>query len=504
VLDPQLTLRFANAERLSATRVSLIQSARERENKNVIGDLLSNQSEGLVKLEIASQLRLSELARKEGDLQAAVNAVTAVRQLELPDQVSDEAQDEFSQVLWAQGHHSLAIRHITNIAKGLQDGRRRALLLGRSAHWTALAKLAAAQDIQHTFRNSRDMGSNHGLEPRERAQLAHEFASWADSYYTTLSKSPVLERLRKKDEIRNGGSRAGSPVVELEEERKHKEALEQGLLDYLIHALDNYAEALSLCDDYDDSITRLCSLWLAHDTDEQANKKFEKRLKRIGTHKFIVLAPQLAARLFRPKQRTAFNDLLNNLMLRLGQEHPYHVLYQIITLAAAAPPLSASSRSKPASSSSSDSRSAAASEILEYLRSDKAHPLASEASVKMREFAAASVNWAQYCHDHKDGTKVGADIQVPQTCDLRYRCHDVPIPIATVIPAIDLSGEYRNLPTIQRYRSVYRVAGGIHRPAIMTVVDTLGSYHVQLVSLSFGAIELTDSSRPRTRSARML
>jgi ataxia telangiectasia mutated family protein len=128
-----------------------------------------------------------------------------------------------------------------------------------------------------------------------------------------------------------------------------------------------------------------------------------------------------------------------------------------------------------------DGRSGAAAEIMERLRKDKAHPIAANASVNMTHFANASVHWAQSCHDKKDDARPGKEVPVPPGCAL-LQCRGLPIPIATVIPAIDLTFKYPDLPTIDRYVSKYKAAGGIHRPAIMTVVDTLGRAHVQLVS----------------------
>lgn len=484
---------FANAERLSATRLSLIRSARARESKHLLGDLVSNQSEGLANLEVVCQLRLSELARKEGNLQAAVNAVTAIRQLEAGSP-SDAAQDEFSQVLWAQGHHSLAIQHITAITKSLnpkKDGQRLAILLGRSAHWTALAKLKAPEDIRLAFYTAIRQVKQFQASSREQARVVYDFAVWTDGYHSSLKRSPELERLsgfaKRKDfqkveatlrSLPPGSPRQTGFDEDLEEEVQSKIRLEESVHTHLEGALKSYATALHLCDDYDDCVTRLCSLWLENDNNDKALKAFTPDLKSISPHKFIVLAPQLAARLHKPEKQTRFNSLLNNLMAQMAEEHPYHVLYQIITLAAGTLPKDRRGTPRPIL----DARSQAAQDILDRLQANVTgkYGLAQQASVAMTHFARASVEWAQQCHDVKDTVRPGKSMDMPPSCPLK-KCRGLNIPVATVVPAIDLSLQYANIPTIDRYLDKYKVAGGIHKPAIMSVLDTLGQEHVQLV-----------------------
>lgn len=52
-------------------------------------------------------------------MQAAVNAITAVQAIEdlQYGPPSMTAQDEFSQVLWAQGEYSLAIQQVTDLCR---------------------------------------------------------------------------------------------------------------------------------------------------------------------------------------------------------------------------------------------------------------------------------------------------------------------------------------------------------------------------------------------------
>lgn len=459
-----------------------------------------------MKLESECQLRMSELARKESNLQAALNAITAVRNLEQGvESLSDRAQDEFSQVLWAQGEHSLAIHHIGSIldpfslmvepkerkALGLPTATaRHSVLLSRKAHWYWLAKLKSAEEIRSISRRAMDLAAHTRATLEEQAQMAHDFAVFTDPYYLVLAKSPELERLKSYVDRRQGeynkalesvkstpGSRRGTiqPDQLLEEESQTKANMEAELLRYLVYALQCYAVALSYSDKFDDSITRLCSLWLEHDKDQEANEKFAHRLNGVPTHKFLFHSPQLSAKLFRPATQTEFNSLLNNLVLRIAQDHPYHILYQIITLGT---PPKTSGLTSSSSKRAADGRSAAAIDILDYIKSDKEHQVAQAAVKTMSTFASAAVQW---CYaDHK-GQKPGALLKASSSVPL-MQCKGLRIPVATAPPPVDLTMRYEGIPTLDRYRTTFKLAGGIHRPAIMACYDSLGQEHVQLVS----------------------
>jgi len=98
---------------------------------------LSNpQRDGITALEKACYLQLGSAARQNGESQAAMNAITAVQSFERDEAASDMANDEFSQVLWTQREHSLAIQHVEEMVANLQRGDskdrgRQAILLGR-------------------------------------------------------------------------------------------------------------------------------------------------------------------------------------------------------------------------------------------------------------------------------------------------------------------------------------------------------------------------------------
>ncbi|WVW79405.1 hypothetical protein I302_101374 [Kwoniella bestiolae CBS 10118] len=500
---------FTNAERLTATRLSLLHSGRQRESKNTIGDLLSPKAELLASLEKSCHLRLAEMAKEEDNIQASVNAITAVQQLEIGRTPSDEAQDAFSQVLWAQNEHGLAIQHAQDLLHEAQlrnpaDPGRVAILHGRIAHWTDLAKLRAASEIRSTFDVAWKMGHKK-IPDVEQAKIYYEFACFADRHYANLSKSSELERLKsyrdrraqestlmsstsKSSSRRESTSRASKAAQEDQEDDRAIKGMESELLSYIKVALRMYGQALVLSDAHDDSTTQLVSLWLQHDDDEEINQAFGGTLSRIPSFKFVFLGPQLAARLYRPTDKHAFNENLNGLLLKMSKEHPYHILYQVITLAhGISTPSSAGKKTTPAEN---QGRRPAALEILAKLDDKKLNGLAPRAAKQMKTFVACSVNWATYDEASQSQSslengmavrkpKAGSQHVLPSNCPL-HKLANLRIPIATSSIPIDKTLGYCDVPTLQRYRSGYVIAGGVHRPKIMKVLDSIGKQHQQL------------------------
>ncbi|WRT69110.1 uncharacterized protein IL334_006094 [Kwoniella shivajii] len=501
------SFEFSDAERLTATRVSLLHSGLQREDKNTIGDLLSPRAELLLSLEKACYLCLGEMARDDGNLQASINAVTAVQQLEFGRAPSDAAQDAFSHVLWAQNEHGLAIQHARGLLQDAQNRKsanqgRLAILQGRIGHWTALAKLKSAFEIKVIFDQSCGLAQKYKIPAEDQARIFYEYACFADNHYNNLAKSSELERLksyhdRRTQNLQNmsstlksssrresTNSKSSKAAQEAEEDVKTIKELESGRLTYIKTALKMYAQALALSNAYDDSITQLVSLWLQHDDNEEVNSSFSSYLNRIPSHKFVFLGPQLAARLYRPTTPTSFNSNLNGLMLKMSKEHPFHILYQVITLAhGISPPTSARRKSTDAEN---QGRGPAALEILYHLNALPNDNVSHKAAKQMKVFVVASVNWSRFeenLHSSEDGSipkkpKAGSTHMLPANSPLSNLRLD--IPIATCPPPIDLSCRYDNIPTLLRYRSNYMIAGGVHRPRIMRCIDSTNKQHQQL------------------------
>lgn len=102
------------------------------------------QTVTILDLQKSLYLQLGRLARKDGQLQASINAITAVQNLEIGTTGSDEANDEFGHVLWAQKEHALAIQHLEQMMGDLKQtsetGGRMAVLLAQTVSYSAQAR----------------------------------------------------------------------------------------------------------------------------------------------------------------------------------------------------------------------------------------------------------------------------------------------------------------------------------------------------------------------------
>lgn len=121
-----------------ATRISLVRSVREKEEREQIGNLVSPFVQNLVEVEKSCLLSLSEAAREAHNLQVALNSVVRAQKLEK--QASSTVSQEFASVLWMHKEEKLAVQFLKElvlssaeeIAKlGLDQKQKNAVLLAR-------------------------------------------------------------------------------------------------------------------------------------------------------------------------------------------------------------------------------------------------------------------------------------------------------------------------------------------------------------------------------------
>ena len=114
---------FIDLENLMAARMSVIRAARQREQRDQIGTMLSDLSQSLLQLEINCLVRTSDAAREAHQPQIALNSIMNARQLDTSSQF--EVSDEFSNVLWHQGEQKYAVNFLkSELAKKGNDAQR--------------------------------------------------------------------------------------------------------------------------------------------------------------------------------------------------------------------------------------------------------------------------------------------------------------------------------------------------------------------------------------------
>jgi serine-protein kinase ATM len=128
---------FPVLESIMATRISLLHSMRQKEQRQQIGDMISPLASTLIDIEKQCLIRISEAARESQNLQVALNSVVRAQKLE--QSPSAAVSQEFASVLWLQKEHKFAVqfmkdlieRHYRDVKKDTTGITRKALLLSR-------------------------------------------------------------------------------------------------------------------------------------------------------------------------------------------------------------------------------------------------------------------------------------------------------------------------------------------------------------------------------------
>jgi ataxia telangiectasia mutated family protein len=106
---------FPDLECVLATRISLVRSVRQKEEREQIGNLLTPFSRALIDIEKKCLVRLSEAARAANEIQIALNSVIRAQSLDV--NPSLEVSQEFANVLWLQNEEKLAVQYLKQLVR---------------------------------------------------------------------------------------------------------------------------------------------------------------------------------------------------------------------------------------------------------------------------------------------------------------------------------------------------------------------------------------------------
>lgn len=115
-----------------ATRISLVRSVRQKEERQQIGNMMMPFVRHLLDVEKKCLLRLSQAARAASEVQVALNSV--IRAQKLDANPSPEVSEELANVLWLQKEEKTAVQFLQGIVKAIpRDGKD-----DRSVHYALL------------------------------------------------------------------------------------------------------------------------------------------------------------------------------------------------------------------------------------------------------------------------------------------------------------------------------------------------------------------------------
>ncbi|TDL15654.1 hypothetical protein BD410DRAFT_902474 [Rickenella mellea] len=502
-------------ENIVATRVSLVRSIRQRDQRDQIGDMISPLSRGLFQLEKQCLLQLSAAAREAKQPQIALNSV--IRALQMEGTPTFDVSQEFANVLWVQREQKHAVGFLTDLINedphyrelGV-DARRNvenALILARLGEWTSEACLEKPDDIKAHFISPAvallAIGSNNSSAERDRAAVFYKCALFAERQYHAIIKSPDLVRLkvyseRKKEELKRREealrslSSGTQRWIELNRHQtKAQTILEQDTAQFLvvIKARETYlneavrllSHCLEMSEDYNgDATIRLCSLWFSNFGNDDLNETICAALNRISSRKFVFLAHQLSARLSNagnPKV-SQNQESLQTLVTRICSEHPFHSLYQVYAIRGS--DRMSNSRRQSArlddQSMSQQDRATAAADIFSRVR---AIPHMASRVDGLEALCDACLEWSKYFLEKpKKGERI-VGVLIPNKLKIT-KIANLKIPVSTANTPLDPTLRYDNCVWIKGYEPKYSMATGNSRPKISVCLGSDGEKYKQL------------------------
>ncbi len=365
--------------------------------------------------------------------------------------------------------------------------------------WVAKQAKAEVIERDNFLPSIRDLA---GASPEEQTLAYIRYARFADQQQQVLSRGPTevdqmrmtssAKRHQVKDlqnrvrvasqqnnlELANSLTRHSKRLeIELQDDAARLEAATTTRLAYLATACKMYAKALLASDTQDDKALRLCSLWLEQSGTDEVNQEIKNELLRVPTRKFVPLVRQLTARMQQESQPSPFQANLGAVLLRMCHEHPFHVLYNIITQAQALrqPP------KRRQSGLQGSPRESAALNVLNKMKASSRADLLAE----MDRFAHAAMTWSMERSDSKTHRPI-----MPSHAPMA-QLKDMHIPVATADLLVDPTCKYQDIATLQGYDLSYSIAGGLSRPKIMRCRASDGQLHIELV----GAFETEFEAR---------
>lgn len=383
--------------------------------------------------------------------------------------------------------------------------------------WTSISRTDNPERIRTTFFDSAVKLLEEQDQVAEFGVVYHRFANFAEQQYHALDTSQDVERLRfykarnerELSEVASTGKPTRGRQVSQQEETTASAndadkiikqraqdvatlaAFDASKASYLEAAITMFARTLAISNEFDSTlVNRISSLWLSHFRDDALNSKIGPSLASIPSFKFVPLMFQLSGRLDAHEEGSSpFQTNLQELVVRLGIEHPFHSTYPLLSLrdshmekehrAVKKKSTYSSSRKSLGSKGGTgvaSSRGRAAGHVLERIVASG--KLAASRVQLIEVYTEAAVEWCQF--DTKHLSK-GSSFNLEPSLTIG-RIKDLAIPIPTIQLAVDPSAKYASFTSLQRFDTKFSIASGLHRPKIINCIGSDGREYKQLVS----------------------
>lgn len=237
---------------------------------------------------------------------------------------------------------------------------------------------------------------------------------------------------------------------------------------FIALAMRHYLKSMKLGHGENLPVFRMVSLWLENAGHDAVNNLVSSSLEEIQTYKFIVLLPQLAARIGND-MKDKFTKTIFTLLLRCCREHPHHTLSHILALANSYEDFEGKVKPEP------EARVLGAVQMLTELKKDKG---VNDTVIEMDRVAKGLISLA-YAEIPSQSTTKGYPIPSNEKIRQLHNLHNAMLP--TISLPVQSDAKYHNIISIAGFDSRYELAGGINRPKKIICVGTDGHKRVLLV-----------------------
>lgn len=481
--DALQTNSFDQQEQILVQRIAILQS---KSGQRAVPSLVERQMRGTI-------LDLIRLAKDDRNFRAAVTNLKRLDGMELETEIKSRMVLEDGHLQFIAGHSKLAnhlyLRLINEEEFRDTFSRISALLLMAeyltdnlmvSPNEILQMYLLPAEKLYMSY--SKAGGRLDGLHA-ERVKIYLTTAKFADTIYTQRSNymrsSEYAEKQRLHDESRaefNAIDRktlmaddaAKLRVLSLKQtivlEESQLKTVKEEREQYLHLAIKMYTKSCVMNGDLHDlQICRIVSLWFTNIGDSFTGQFLQKNLPDIPSYKFLMILPQVAARLSHSDQ--TLTRTISEVLVRCCREHPHHAIYHVLALH------NAHEDNKRAEiSSSMETRINNTGQIMRQLEGDHAIRKIVAAA---QNLGIALIRLANRPVQDANDSKVGAELM-----NLRDM-HRIGAPTADL--QVLLGREYATFPHIVSWVPRFQMVGGINCPKKLTFLCSDGVSRSMLV-----------------------
>ncbi|KAF8249612.1 hypothetical protein K440DRAFT_542932 [Wilcoxina mikolae CBS 423.85] len=489
------TGKYADVEEMMAMRQATFGSMAKRHHLRIHAGVDQRQSRYM---EARALVGCCKMARTHKVLQHALSAATQLNKVVEPCReagldISGVATLQTANVLWEDGQGVPSIRMLTALEKDQSSSSQsmvvgRAKLLAKLGSRLSEARLEKPDKIMSRYLEKAIEELRNNESGPEAGRVFHEFANFCDQQLQNPSNIEDFERVSK---LKEDKQKEVNELVKLNSKtggkngpfyRELKTAKSWLALDnaeynrlrdnrdaFMEKSILNYLRCLAACDDYDGDAVRFSALWLGNADEERVNRA-ASILDKVPSKKLVPLMNQLSSRLL--NEKSEFQRLLMDLIVRICHDHPYHGLYQILALTKTSP-----------NDDTAVSRQTAAVGIVDNLKQKRT---SRDVVSALDSTTQAYDKLAQVKADKKkDNSRMTLSILLQKERERARRFErDIPsygIPPPTMHIDVRADSDYSRLPRIVRYEPAVSIASGLSLPKVIKCVASDGTTFKQLV-----------------------